>query len=170
MKTLKLTLLMFLASMIFGACEKSHVDDEEETQNEAVYKIVIDAHIVTGKYYPEYSCDLYDINLVSSNGEVYSLGTVGGGRAKTFTLPSTHKNENILIMAFNLAKDESKAKDAYYLCPCMSDGTPYPILVVDFKTTVFSVNDDMVFRTYKYKTTDELKEFAKSIAEEMTGK
>ena len=89
------------------------------------------------------------------------------------------KDVDILVMKFrdynNLTDDEArflldKAKDAYYLCPCMSDGTPYPILVVDFKTTVFSVNDDMVFRTYKYKTTDELKEFAKSIAEEITGK
>ena len=36
MKTLKLTLLIFLASLVFGACENSHVDDGEETQNEAV--------------------------------------------------------------------------------------------------------------------------------------
>ena len=170
MRNLKFILLAILSAMVLGACEKEHVDDEEGAQSESAYKLVIDAHLVTGKFYPEYSCDLYDINLVSSNGEVYSLGTVGSGRAKTFTLPGTHKNENILIMAFKLAKDESKAKDAYYLCPCMSDGTPYPILVVDYKTTVFSVNDDMVFREYKYKTTDELKEFAKSIAEEMTGK
>lgn len=170
MRNLKFILLAVLSVLVFGACEKAHIDDEEETQSESAYKIVIDAHIVTGKYYPEYSCDLYDINLVSSNGEVYSLGTVDQGLAKTFTLPTTHKNGNILIMAFKLAKNESKAKDAYYLCPCMSDGTPYPIFVVDYKTTVFSVNDDMVFRTYKYKTTDELKEFAKSITEELTGK
>ena len=90
MRNLKFILLAVLSVLVFGACEKAHIDDEEETQSESAYKIVIDAHIVTGKYYPEYSCDLYDINLVSSNGEVYSLGTVDQGLAKAFTLPTTH--------------------------------------------------------------------------------
>lgn len=168
MKTLKLTLLIFLAYMVFGACEKSHVDDEEETQNEAVYKLVIDAHIVTGKYYPRYNCHLYDINLISNNGEVYSLGMVKSGSAKEFSLPSSHRNTDIMFMAFKLGKNESEANDSYYLCPCMSDGTPYPVLAVDYKTAVFSVNDDMVFRTYKYKTKEELEKFAKSIMEELS--
>lgn len=168
MRNLKFAIFATIAAFVFAACEKDKNNEQDEPKSETSCKIVIDAHIVTGKYYPRYNCNLYDINLISNNGEVYSLGTVKSGTAKEFTLPSSHKNTDIMFMAFKLGKDESEANDSYYLCPCMSDGTPYPVLAVDYKTAVFSVNDDMVFRTYKYKTKDELAKFAKSIMEELS--
>lgn len=167
MRNIKSIFFAALAALVLAACEKTHHDEQEVSKT---YEIMVDNRLRYESVSQKSDAVLYDINLISSNGEVYSLGSVEGGKAKVFSLPQSHKDLDVLIMALKIGRNRSEAANSLYLCPEIGHGTVRPIFVIDGKLTTITIFSNTTWSQMKYKTVDELKEFAKSIAEEMTGK
>lgn len=167
MRNIKSIFLAALAALVLTACEKTHHEEQEASKT---YEIMVDNRLRYESVSQKSDAVLYDINLISSNGEVYSLGSVEGGKAKVFSLPQSHKDLDVLIMALKIGRNRSEAANSLYLCPEIEHGTVQPIFVIDGKLTTITIFSNTTWSQMKYKTVDELKEFAKSIAEEMTGK
>lgn len=161
MRNIKSIFFAALAALVLFSCEKTHLEEQEASKT---YEIMVDNRLRYESVSQKSDAVLYDINLISSNGEVYSLGSVEGGKAKVFSLPQSHKDLDVLIMALKIGRDRSEAANSLYLCPEIEHGTVQPIFVIDGKLTTITIFSNTTWSQMKYKTVDELKEFAKSIA------
>lgn len=161
MRNIKSIFFAALVALVLTACEKTHHEEQEASKT---YEIMVDNRLRYESVSQKSDAVLYDINLISSNGEVYSLGSVEGGKAKVFSLPQSHKDLDVLIMALKIGRNRSEAANSLYLCPEIEHGTVQPIFVIDGKLTTITIFSNTTWSQMKYKTVDELKEFAKSIA------
>lgn len=161
MRNIKSIFFAALAALVLFSCEKTHLEEQEASKT---YEIMVDNRLRYESVSQKSDAVLYDINLISSNGEVYSLGSVEGGKAKVFSLPQSHKDLDVLIMALKIGRNRSEAANSLYLCPEIEHGTVQPIFVIDGKLTTITIFSNTTWSQMKYKTVDELKEFAKSIA------
>lgn len=160
-------LFAVLSAMIMTSCSD---DDNTIPEKSKLYEIQIDNRMAYEEVSQKSDANLYDINLMSSNGEVYSLGSVEGGKAKIFSLPKSHSDLNVLVMACKIGRNRSEAQKAFYLCPEISRGTVRPIFVKDGELTTITIFSNTTWSQMKYSTIDELKEFAKEIASELSSK
>lgn len=167
MRNLKLTFLAALAALVITACEKTHLDEQEVSKT---YEIMVDNRLSYESVSQKSDAVLYDINLISSNGEVYSLGSVEGGKAKVFSLPQSHKDLDVLIMALKIGRNKLEATSSLYLCPEIERGTVQPIFVIDGKLTTITIFTNTTWSQMKYSTIDQLRQFAKEIASEINTK
>ena len=161
MRNLKSIFLAALVALVLAACEKIHLEEQEASKT---YEIMVDNRLSYESVSQKSDAVLYDINLISSNGEVYSLGSVEGGKAKVFTLPQSHKDLDVLIMALKIGRNRSEAMNSLYLCPEIERGTIQPIFVVDGKLTDITIFSSTTWSQTKYSTVGELRRFAKEIA------
>ena len=161
MRNLKSLFFAALAALVLVACHKTHHEEQEAPKT---YEIMVDNRLRYESVSQKSDAVLYDINLVSSNGEVYSLGSVEGGKAEVFSLPQSHKDLDVMTMALKIGRNRSEAANSLYLCPEIEHGTVQPIFVIDGKLTTITIFSNTTWSQMKYKTIDELKEFAKSIA------
>lgn len=161
MRNLKSIFFAALAALVLAACHKTHHEEQEAPKT---YEIMVDNRLRYESVSQKSDAVLYDINLISSNGEVYSLGSVEEGKAKVFSLPQSHKDLDVMTMALKIGRNRSEAANSLYLCPEIEHGTAQPIFVIDGKLTTITIFSNTTWSQMKYKTIDELKEFAKSIA------
>ena len=154
-------LFAVLSAMIMTSCDD---DDNTAPEKSKLYEIQIDNRLTTEYVGDKCDANLYDVCLVSMNGEVYPLGTVKSMRANLYTLPNTHKDEDVMVLALKIGKSESEARNSYYLCLEGTKGKVKPIYVLDDELTMITIYYNNTWSQMKYKTMDELKEFAKSIA------
>ena len=138
--------------------------DKEEPQTKPEYKIILSNDMYYFKAAKNYDRYFYDICLISSGGYVYELGKLPFGDAEGYTLPETHKEKDMLVPALKVGKNEEDARNSYYLCPEFAKGTLQILFVLDGKKTVYSFTEDLTWRQMKFKTAEELRQFAKEIA------
>ena len=98
------------SAMIMTSCGD---DDNTAPEKSKLYEIQIDNRLTTEYVGDKSDANLYDVCLVSMNGEVYPLGTVESMRAKLYRVPNTHKDENVMVLALKIGKSESEARNSY---------------------------------------------------------
>ena len=167
MRNIKSIFFAALAALVLFSCEKTHLEEQEASKT---YEIMVDNRLRYESVSQKSDAVLYDINLISSNGEVYSLGSVEGGKAKVFSLPQSHKDLDVLIMALKIGRNKSEAANSLYLCPEIERGTVQPIFVIDGKLTTITIFSNTTWSQMKYSTIDQLRQFAKEIASEVNPK
>ena len=167
MRNIKSIFFAALAALVLFSCEKTHLEEQEASKT---YEIMVDNRLRYESVSQKSDAVLYDINLISSNGEVYSLGSVEGGKAKVFSLPQSHKDLDVLIMALKIGRNKSEAANSLYLCPEIERGTVQPIFVIDGKLTTITIFSNTTWSQMKYSTIDQLRQFAKEIASEINPK
>ena len=161
MRNFKSIFIFTLVTLVLTACEKTHLEEQEDSKT---YEIMVDNRLSYENVSQKSDAVLYDINLISSNGEVYSLGSVEGGKAKVFSLPQSHKDLDVLIMALKIGRNRSEAMNSPYLCPEIERGTVQPIFVIDGKLTEITIFSSTTWSQMKFSSVSELRRFAKEIA------
>lgn len=164
MRNLKSTFLAIIATLALASCDKTHLDEQEASKT---YEIMVDNRLSYESVSQKSDAVLYDINLISSNGEVYPLGSVEGGKAKVFSLPQSHNDLDVMVMALKIGRNKSEATSSLYLCPEIEHGTVQPVFVIDGKLTTITIFTNTTWSQMKYSTIDQLRQFAKEIASEI---
>lgn len=154
MGKIKIYGILMLVVALLCSCSK---DETEVPQETAEYKITLYNNIGrTGGNY-NYQGVLYDICLISSNGEVYGLGDLPYGEKVTWSLPQSHDSKDVMILALKIAGSKQEAQNSYFMSPEAVEGKPYPIYVQDGVTKGFMFYENMKWLSMKVKTLDELK-------------
>lgn len=152
----KIWLVLTLVAALFSSCGS---DDNEEPQIKPEYKIILSNDMYSFKYNLNYNRWLYDICLVASNGEVYQLGDLQFGDAEVYELPETHHVYDVMFIATKVGANREEAMNNYYIVPGVK-GTPTLLAVIDGKKTVYSFTEDATWDLMKFKTVEQLRQFA----------
>ena len=162
----RIWLILTLVAALFSSCGS---DDKGEPQIKPVYKLILSNDMYKFKYNLNYDGWLYDVCLVSSNGEVYQLGELRFGSLRTYELPETHSDYDTMVLVAKVGADSAEAERNKYIMLCIAKRTPMPVIVVDGKKTIYSFTEETIWELMKYSTVEQLRQFAKEIAAEIGG-
>ena len=156
----KLFLLMAFVPMFLTSCSS---DDEPQQAEPVIYQVTFTNHIDKSKVSQNYDGNVYDINLVSQNGNIYRVGDLGTNQSKTFSLPAGYEKDKVMFAIFKMGKNYIKAYEANYWTIEESYGKILRIWVSDNGPTEVYFTENTTYSSFPYSSLDDFKNMLSSI-------
>ena len=95
-------------------------------------------------------CDgiLYDVNIVSQNGEIYNVGNIANGGSTTYKLPQGYDKEKVMFLILKLGKDVTAAANNDYWTPEESLGKIICLRVYDDRATEIYFTENTKYSSF----------------------
>ena len=162
----KVYLFLALLPLVFGSCSSSSDDDSLPEVPQKEYKVQFVNAIDKSQVSKMSDGVLYDVHLVSQDGNVYAVGDLQNMTKKDYTLPKGYDNTKVLFMILKIGKNASEAKTKEYWTPEFSYGKIEPIFASE-KGFVMTINENTTYSSFPYTNIDDFKKYVKSIVDNL---
>ena len=164
MKKYLLYYFVLFSTLIFCSCGGDNDDNAPEIIESKSYTFKIGNYININKISSNKSDgNLYDVNIVCSNGEVYTVGDIMNGKSISYKLPDNHIETDLMTLAVKIGRNKLEANENDYVTPEYSYGIPEIFYVFDSKITSYDFTEKTTYSVMKFSTLEELKDFAKTL-------
>ncbi|MGN1229294.1 MAG: hypothetical protein ACI4T5_06520 [Prevotella sp.] len=164
MKKYLFFVFMLFSTIIVCSCGGNDEDNEQEIIESKSFTFKIGNYINKNKISANKSDgNLYDVNIVCSNGEVYTVGDIMNGKSISYKLPDNHIETDMMVLVAKIGRNSTEADENDYVTPEYSYGIPELFYVFNSKVTSYDFTEKTTYSVMKYSTLEQLKEFAKTL-------
>lgn len=156
-------LLAIVAPLIFVGCSSDSDDLPSPVEEVKEYSVTIHNRINKSAVSGKSDGTLYDVNIVSQNGQIYSVGNIGNGSSKVYKLPSGYDKTKVIFFIVKFGKNPTEATNNYYWTPEESYGKMICLKVYDDRETEINFTEDTTYSSFSCKNIYDFKNMLQSI-------
>lgn len=162
---MKKLLLLALLPLLFVSCSKDSDSPNEPVQepSEVIYSVNLHNDIKKSAVSNSSDGNLYDVYVVSQNGEVYSIGTVANGKVANFKFPKGYNKSKVFFFILKFGKTEAKSKESDYWSPEKSYGKLLSFFVDESKPIEVYITENTTYSSFSCKDIANFKNMLQSV-------
>lgn len=160
MKKLSIMLLAILP-LLFISCGNDEKDEPVVQQKQ--YEITLHNRINKSMVSKMSDGIIYDANIVSQNGQIYTVGNIDNGKDVTYKLPKGYDKSKVMFVIMKLGKNSTSAKSNNYWTPEESYGKMITLRVYDDRSTDLYFTESTTYSSFNCNNILDFKNMLQSI-------